>query len=85
MDLTQGLLLHLPSLTREEPSPFSEMHSRWRHVMRGPLRSRLFPQLSHPKESRQEPTHVWKSWDLGKLMNLPGVIKILGQHHFLTN
>lgn len=24
---TQGRLLHLPSLTREEPSPFSEMHS----------------------------------------------------------
>ena len=39
-----------------------------------------FPQLSHPKESWQEPTRVWKSWDLGKLLNLPNVIKILGQH-----
>lgn len=76
----QGLLLCLPSLTREEPPPFSEMHSR-RRPMSGEARCiPAFPQLSHPKESWQEPTHVWKSWDLGKLLNLPSVIKILGQH-----
>lgn len=58
--VTQGLLWHLPSLKREEPSSF--FHRRTDNLIRSHTRPALFlplfPQLSYPEESRQELTHV---------------------------